>query len=79
MQQQFHNDSTTIPHDSTLASGLVPSQRISESMPAKMRASPPLVTTRKLRKSMNSPYFGQVAVVIINQFLVEELQLWGVG
>jgi hypothetical protein len=69
MRQQFHNDSTTIPHDS----------RIPEGMPAKMRASPPLATTRKLRKSTNSPYFGQVAVVIINQFLIEELQLWGVG
>jgi hypothetical protein len=63
--QQFHNDSTTIPHDSTLAGELVPSQRTLESVPANMSASLPLAKTRKLHNSANSPYLGHVAAITI--------------
>jgi hypothetical protein len=61
-----HNDATTIPHDSTLAGVLVPSQRTLDSVPANMTvsASLPLAKTRNLHNSANSPYFGQVAVLM---------------
>jgi hypothetical protein len=55
--QRFHNDST-------LAAVLRESQRTSESVPAILRASPPFITTRKLKNLTNSPYFGQVAVCV---------------
>jgi hypothetical protein len=65
MPQRFHNDSTTIPHDSTPAGVLLSSQRTTESVPANMSASLPLAKTRKLHNSANSPYFGQVAVLTV--------------